>query len=90
MEYAINFEGITLKEKDKFVGSLTASRRGEATYSILKVFVEEEFRGQSLAGELMKQYLAFAKENNFKVTPICSYATSFLERYKKEYADLIA
>ena len=58
------------------------------TFNILKVFVHPDLRNQGLAGKLTKAVLDYAKENNFKVIPICSYADYFIHR-NKEYEALL-
>ncbi len=56
--------------------------------NILKVYVHPDLRNQGLAGKLAKTALDYAKENNLKVIPTCSYADYFIAR-NKEYADLL-
>ena len=59
------------------------------TINILKVFVHPELRNKGLAGKLAKAALDYAKENNLKVIPTCSYAEYFISK-NKEYEDLLA
>ncbi len=58
------------------------------TFNILKVFVHPDLRNQGLAGKLAKTALDYAKENNLKVIPTCSYADYFITR-NKEYEELL-
>jgi len=58
------------------------------TFNILKVFVHPDLRNQELAGKLTKVALDYAKENNLKVIPTCSYADYFIIR-NKEYEELL-
>jgi hypothetical protein len=46
-------------------------------------------RGSGEAGKLMEDIVAFAKEHDFKIFPICGYATSWLRRHP-EHQDNIA
>lgn len=46
-------------------------------------------RGTGAAGRLMQHVLETAKDKNWKVTPICGYAASWLRRHK-EYNDILA
>jgi len=57
--------------------------------NILKVFVHPDLRNKGLAGKLAKAALNYAKENNLKVIPTCSYACYFIAR-NKEYEELLA
>jgi predicted GNAT family acetyltransferase len=58
------------------------------TFNILKVFVHPDLRNHGLAGELTKTVLEFAKKNNLKVIPTCSYADYFIAK-NKEYEELL-
>lgn len=43
-------------------------------------FVSPELRGQSVAGKLLNSVVTFAKENNLKIIPVCSYAVKKMMR----------
>ncbi len=49
--------------------------------SIVSVFVEQEYRGQGIAQELMEKIIKIAKENNKQIIPICSYAKKYMEKH---------
>jgi hypothetical protein len=51
-------------------------------------FVPDEYRGQGLADILTKAVIEYAKENNLKTVPVCSYAKLFFERHP-EYHNLL-
>ncbi|WP_308778552.1 GNAT family N-acetyltransferase [Lactobacillus corticis] len=48
---------------------------------ILKTFVDQDFRGEGLAGDLMDQLLQLAEKNNWKLKSQCSYATHYFENH---------
>jgi len=48
----------------------------------------EEFKGKGLASRLIKKSVDYARENNFKIVPGCSYAKAHFERHK-EYEDVL-
>jgi uncharacterized protein len=58
------------------------------TFNILKVFVHPDLRNQGIAGKITKVALDYAKDNNLKVIPTCSYAEHFIIR-NKEYRELL-
>ncbi|OGV03659.1 MAG: hypothetical protein A2330_07735 [Ignavibacteria bacterium RIFOXYB2_FULL_36_7] len=58
------------------------------TINIIKVYVHPDLRNRGLAGKLAKAALEYAKENNLKVIPTCSYADYFIAK-NKEYEDLL-
>lgn len=58
------------------------------TISILSTFVSPDLRGMGMAGKLTKEVAEYARKNELKVNPVCSYAVKFFEE-NTEYADLI-
>ncbi len=51
-------------------------------------FVSVELRGKAIAGRLLSEVINFAKENNLKIIPLCSYAVLKMTR-NDEYADIL-
>jgi hypothetical protein len=58
------------------------------TMNIFRVYVPPEQRHQGLAAKVARAALEFAKENNLKVIPSCSYTDYFIEQ-NKEYEELL-
>jgi uncharacterized protein len=56
-------------------------------FVITHVGVHPELRGQGVAGRIVEVSLAYAKENNLRVIPMCSYAAAFIRRHP-EYLEL--
>ncbi|MFU8786186.1 MAG: GNAT family N-acetyltransferase [Candidatus Izemoplasmataceae bacterium] len=50
-------------------------------------FVDPSLRGQQIAKKLLDRLADFARENNLKIKPTCSYVVTAFERYK-EYEDV--
>lgn len=50
-------------------------------------FVDEAMRGQGMAKKLLDQAADYAREQGYKIEPVCSYAVSAFDRYK-EYDDV--
>lgn len=48
--------------------------------------VPPAFEGQGIAGKLAKFALDWAKENDYKVNPLCPYVKSYINRHP-EYQD---
>jgi predicted GNAT family acetyltransferase len=57
--------------------------------TILHTEVPPELGGRGIAGQLVRAALEYAREQNWRVVPVCSYAASYLDRHP-EYADLLA
>jgi predicted GNAT family acetyltransferase len=49
-------------------------------FVIMHVGVYPELRGQGVAGKIMEAGLAYARQNSFRVVPMCSYAASYIRR----------
>jgi uncharacterized protein len=51
--------------------------------------VDEKLRGQGVGEELVARAVNFARENGFKIKPLCPYARKIIER-TSEYQDVRA
>lgn len=58
------------------------------TMNIFRTYVPVEQRQKGLAAKVVKASLDYAKENNLKVIPTCSYTEYFIEN-NKEYESLL-
>lgn len=58
------------------------------TLLITGTYVPEELGGKGIAAALTKFALEYARTNNLKVKPICSYTVAYMKR-NKEYDDLL-
>jgi uncharacterized protein len=64
-------------------------RRDGARVAIRHVETPPNLRGNGVAGQLMEAIMQRARAEGFTVTPMCSYAASWLSRHP-EHRDLIA
>ncbi len=48
---------------------------------LYRTFTPHELRGKGIAGKMVKYALEYAKENNLKVIPSCSYVSGYIERH---------
>jgi len=64
-------------------------RRDGDRLTILWVEAPPALRGTGAAGKLMSLVGEEAKQNNWRITPVCGYASAWL-RASKAYRDLIA
>lgn len=80
-----------------FIGDSENNPKAEITYTHQNegvivadhTYVSEELRGQGVAGQLFNQLIAFARENNYKIIPQCSYVKTKMEK-TNEYDDVLA
>lgn len=70
------------------LAEITYKQKDENTIIADHTFVSEELRGQGIAGKLFNALIDFAREENVKIVPVCSYVQKKMER--KEYVDLVA
>jgi uncharacterized protein len=56
---------------------------------ILYVFAEDSLRGTGAAGRLMEAVMAYAREHDLKVVPVCGYAAAWISRHT-QWHDLLA
>lgn len=56
-------------------------------FVITHVGVHPSLRGQGVAGKIVEAGLAYARENSFRVVPMCSYAAAYIRRHP-EHAEL--
>lgn len=50
--------------------------------------VEPKYEGQGIAGVLTKDVLDYITKNDLKITPLCSYTRSYIDRHP-EYNNLL-
>lgn len=61
----------------------------EDVLNLYHTYTEPELRGKGLAAQVVRAAIEFAKENNLKVVPTCSYVQAFIKR-NDEYKELVA
>jgi len=69
------------------LAKLTYRKEGEKLFFESTV-VSPELRGQGIAGKLFEAGVKYARENNYKIMPVCSYIVKKFESGK--YDDLKA
>jgi predicted GNAT family acetyltransferase len=71
------------------VGRLTWVKRADGARVAEHTLVPPEIGGRGIAGELVKELVADARENDFKIVPQCSYVAAKFDK-NPEWADLLA
>ncbi|PRR81697.1 GNAT family N-acetyltransferase [Clostridium vincentii] len=67
---------------------VTYVRLGEDKIIIDHTFVSDELRGQKIAQQLIKRVVDFARQENKKIVPQCSFAQKEFTK-NKEYEDVL-
>jgi predicted GNAT family acetyltransferase len=78
--FVINLEGNEVYVEYTMTGS---------EINLYHTFTDPALRGKGLAAQVVRAALEFAKENNLKVVPTCSYVHAFITK-NKEYQELVA
>ena len=76
------------KSEDNDIARITFYYKEPKVIVIDHTFVSVELRGQAIAGRLLNKVIEFAKENDLKIIPLCSYAVKKMTR-NDEYADIL-
>lgn len=92
MKIELNLEGkngvfIMLDEENKEVGELTFMLKVEQMI-INHAGVNPELRGQGLAEKLVLEAVEYARKNQLKIIPFCSYVSVYLGKHP-EVQDVI-
>jgi predicted GNAT family acetyltransferase len=74
-------------DKRKEVGECTFSTDNSKFWTIDHTYVEPEYRGERVAGNLVKKVVEAAKEKNVKLVPVCRFACREFDR-KPEYEEV--
>lgn len=54
-----------------------------------RTFVDDDYRGQGIAAQLVERVVEMAREENKKINPRCPFAKGMLEKNSSLYADVI-
>ncbi len=83
------------KENNRFVADIE-EHKAYLSYNIINdkidfssTFTPPKFRGMGVARIVVEYAFNYARENNLKVIPSCSYVQAFVER-NDNYIDLLA
>ncbi|WP_027376568.1 GNAT family N-acetyltransferase [Kaistella palustris] len=85
MKYENNRSGnggvLTLSNEDEEIGRLTYTIFPEDHKLIISfVLVHSKFEGRGMGKYLVDEAIRFARDNNWKIYPHCSYARSVMNR----------
>lgn len=67
---------------------MTYRKEGDGPMVITHTGVPPEFEGRGIAARLVNKAIADARDEGFKITPVCSYVVAQFKRHP-EWADLL-
>lgn len=89
MEFKVNKNSIVYGDDRRELARITYPEVKEGVVDIDHTFVDEELRGQGMAGQLMERCVEELRATNRKAIASCSYAAKWFEKHP-ECADLLA
>jgi len=73
---------------NKVIGVINFHKSGDGRSLIVShTGVDREYEGQGIAAAITKYLMDYARSNNLRIIPFCSYTRAYLERHS-EYTDL--
>ena len=76
-------------ENENLICEITYSVANSSMISIDRTFVNDDYRGQGIAAQVVDRVVKMAREENKKIIPRCPFAKGMLERNSSLYADVI-
>ena len=76
-------------ENENLICEITYSLADSNMIVIDRTFVNDDYRGQGIAAQLVDRVVKMAREENKKIIPRCPFAKGMLERNSSLYADVI-
>lgn len=73
---------------DKKVAEMTYSIENKELMVILHTEVDKLFRGKNIGYELVEAGVAYARQKNYKILPVCIFAKKMMEMYRNRYSDV--
>jgi len=78
-----------INEDVRQVALMTFSIKDDNLLVILHTEVDDALRGKNVGSKLVTQAVNYARENNLRIRPLCTFAKAVLEKKKDFYADVL-
>ncbi len=75
------------EENDEDIGYISFERKNDVLI-IISTVVYEKYQGKGMASTLIKEILEYAKNNDLKIKPLCSFVVHYLEKHP-EYKSMV-
>ncbi|SEL82003.1 hypothetical protein SAMN04488688_10651 [Paenibacillus sp. cl141a] len=69
-----------IEDNGKKVAEISYSPQGNGVISIDHTYISPGLRGQGIADELVRKVIDYAREENLKIIPACSYAGHYFDK----------
>lgn len=77
-----------IEDNGKQIATMTYVFRNEKTFIIEHTVVNSAYEGKGLGKQLVKAAVNFARENNFRIIPLCPFAKAIFDRMP-EFSDVL-
>lgn len=77
------------ESEDNWLATMTFVSSGESRITIDHTYVSESLNGQGVGKLLLKALTDWARAENLKIIPVCSYAKAQMEK-NSDYHDLLS
>ncbi|KOR88865.1 GNAT family N-acetyltransferase [Paenibacillus solani] len=71
--------GFFIKENGKTAAEITYTPQGDGVISIDHTYISPSLRGQGIAEELVRKVIEYARAEELKIIPACSYAGHYFD-----------
>ncbi|MBD0333827.1 MAG: N-acetyltransferase [Chitinophagaceae bacterium] len=78
-----------IEEDGNLLAEMTYSDASPGKIIIEHTEVDEKLRGKNIGYELVHTAVEYARENNFKIVPLCVFAKAVFDK-KAEFQDVLA
>jgi len=78
-----------MEDNGKQISTMSYVFRDEKTFIIEHTVVDTAYEGKGLGKQLVKAAVTFARENNYKIIPLCPFAKAIFDRVA-EFSDVLA
>lgn len=86
MKFFKEENSFVLRKEEEKLAEITWQQKDKYLY-VDHTYVDERLRGQGVAQKLLDEVVSYAKENNYKIVPVCSYIVSKFEDEKYRAID---
>jgi predicted GNAT family acetyltransferase len=78
-----------IEEAGRLLAEMTYSMTGTELMIIDHTEVSDELRGQNIGYQLVKTAVDFARANQLKILPLCTFAHSVFKKKSEEFGDVL-
>lgn len=78
-----------VKENEVYLAEMVYSWSGDRNIIIEHTEVDERLKGQGIGMKLLNELVAWAREKELKIIPVCPFAKSIMMKNPEAYKDIL-